>query len=67
VRRRQERFARYLRATAVCDPAVFSPWALADRLADELLETLLADVARDLWHGCGAAVDQLLDDELAPP
>lgn len=54
-----------MRRNAICDTSVANPWLLAERLADHLLDELLALVARELDSDCNAIVEQLAAEELS--
>uniref|UniRef100_UPI0037E71CF9 protein moonraker n=1 Tax=Semicossyphus pulcher TaxID=241346 RepID=UPI0037E71CF9 len=47
IRRYKESYEAYLRVVAHEDVGSFNPWAVTDRLADELLSECLADVAAE--------------------
>ncbi len=61
----QSRFEAHVRRTAACDIDAASPWKLAERVADQLLDEALGRVARDLATACDVVVDSLVVSETA--
>lgn len=64
VREGKMRFVQHANATAFCDTAAADPWAIVERISDEMISDVLQALSEELGADCDAVVDSLVAGEL---
>ncbi|KAG7259531.1 hypothetical protein CRUP_015267 [Coryphaenoides rupestris] len=67
IRLYREEFDAYLRLVAHEPVGSFNPWAIADSLAEELLETAVASVAAEFQDACEDYAEAVFTSEFLQP